>query len=403
MQGVIATCDPAVARTLLTARTHTTRRSRAHRFVSAITPGSRGLLFLEGEPWLRRVRAVTPTFGRRRLDRFGRLVFQTARAHAEEWAGQGPRPDLFRAVSQLGLQHVLRIGYGLDPAHPVADQLGGELLAYKRATMTPNPKRRTDLPAFIAAKLLDVPYVIQGALALQRRVRRLRSIVGRLPEGCPARLGDADSWLERLSPVLPQAELTDELNHLYGAYAAVDYVVCAGLLELSRHPEWRRQLRAEVCTQLGEAGFTGSADFVRLPRTLAFMREVLRLYPVAMMIFRETGEPLTVAGETLPAGTQIALLPYAMHRHPDYWSSPEEFAPERWLESAQAPVPFSYIPFLAGPRKCIGRDLAELVFVATFSGLAGFELVVTDDSAQVLPFVVPRFDRDLPFTVTAAV
>ena len=133
------------------------------------------------------------------------------------------------------------------------------------------------------------------------------------------------------------------------------------------------------------------------------MREVLRLYPVAMMIFRQTGEALRVGGETLRAGSQIALLPYAMHRHPEFWAQPEVFDPDRWIELPEAPVPFSYIPFLEGPRKCIGRDLAELVFVATFSALAGrFDLAVTDDSAQVLPFVVPRFDRALPFTVTRA-
>ena len=189
------------------------------------------------------------------------MVYETVLARATEWAAQGSQPDLFGAVSRLGLLHVLHIGYGLDPGQPVVDELGRELMAYKQATMTADPRRRTDLPALTVAKVLDVPHLFRAVADLRRRVKRLRALVKRLPESCPARLGDAESWLERLSPVLPHAQLTNELNHLYGAYSAIDYVITAGLLELSRHPEWRARLGAERRSQLGEAGFSGRADF----------------------------------------------------------------------------------------------------------------------------------------------
>jgi enediyne biosynthesis protein E7 len=98
----------------------------------------------------------------------------------------------------------------------------------------------------------------------------------------------------------------------------------------------------------------------------------------------------------------VVLLPYAMHRHPAYWSNPETFDPDRWDGMPDAPAPFSYIPFLEGPRKCIGRDLAELVFVATVSAVIGhFDLELIDDGAEVLPYVIPRFDRPLPFRLRA--
>ena len=402
MPNMVASCDPAVAEQLLTVRAHTARRSWPHRLISALTPGSRGLLFMAGQAWRLRARAVAPSFTRRRVNRFARLIWSTVEATAAEWAKQGELPDLFAAVTRLGLLHVVRIGYGLEAADPVVAEMGRVLIDYKQDTMSPDPRRRGDLPAFTVDKIRDVPQLLAGGFRLARLVRRLRRLVGRLPQGCPARLADPDSWLERLSELLPPDELTDELNHLYGAYAASDYVVTAGLLELSRHPEWRERLRGEA-RAMGASGVAGRADFARLPCTVAFMREVLRCYPVAMMIYRETGEPLDVGGETLPAGSQVALLPYALQRHPDFWPNGDAFDPGRWLDGSPLPAPFTWIPFLEGPRKCLGRDLAELVFVATLAAIsADFDLEVTDASARVLPFVVPRFDRPLPFRVRAA-
>src|SRR5437660_8962380 len=58
----ILTCEPALVRELLLERVHTERRSFSHHAVSRVTPGSAGLLFYEGERWLRHLRAAMPVF-----------------------------------------------------------------------------------------------------------------------------------------------------------------------------------------------------------------------------------------------------------------------------------------------------------------------------------------------------
>jgi cytochrome P450 len=303
MQGVVATCDPGLAKTVLMERAHTKRRSRFHRLVAWVTPGSAGLLFMEGEPWRRHLRAVMPAFRRDHVDRFAQFLYEAALRRAREWASEAVVPDLFRAVTELGLGQVLNVGFGLDAEHPTVQALGRELIDYKRATMTPDPRLRFDRAAMTNRKLLDLPLLVKVNLDLRRRVRRMRALTQRLPEGCPARLDGQASWLQGLCRErLPNTELTDEVNHLYGAYTAIDYVVTAGLRELSRRADWRERLRTELRTQFGAGGFPRRQDFPRLVDTVHFMREVLRLYPVAMAIYRQTGEAIRVEGEELPAG-----------------------------------------------------------------------------------------------------
>ena len=58
-------------------------------------------------------------------------------------------------------------------------------------------------------------------------------------------------------------------------------------------------------------------------------------------------------------GSLIVISPYVLHRHKLLWERPDVFDPERFLGSAGAAIDrFTYLPFGAGPRKCIGSTFA---------------------------------------------
>ena len=62
-------------------------------------------------------------------------------------------------------------------------------------------------------------------------------------------------------------------------------------------------------------------------------------------------------GYHIPAGCDLMLLIYALHRHPDIYPQPDVFRPERFMpEQSTGRHPFAYIPFSAGPRNCIGKQ-----------------------------------------------
>lgn len=80
---------------------------------------------------------------------------------------------------------------------------------------------------------------------------------------------------------------------------------------------------------------------------------------------------------TIPARTNLSLSLFTVMRDPDYFSNPNDFIPERFAgESEEKINPFSFIPFSAGPRNCIGQKFAMLEMKSTISKmLRHFELL----------------------------
>ena len=81
-----------------------------------------------------------------------------------------------------------------------------------------------------------------------------------------------------------------------------------------------------------------------------------RLYQSVPVISRLLGEDLVIEGKTIPAGTNVILCKFLLHRDPTIYPEPETFDPDRFLpENAEKRNPFAYVPFSAGPRNCIGQ------------------------------------------------
>jgi len=57
----------------------------------------------------------------------------------------------------------------------------------------------------------------------------------------------------------------------------------------------------------------------------------------------------------------VVILTYIAHHSPKYWEEPETFDPERFApERAKKRVKYSYLPFAAGKRACIGGALSQI-------------------------------------------
>jgi cytochrome P450 len=121
---------------------------------------------------------------------------------------------------------------------------------------------------------------------------------------------------------------------------------------LSKYPEAQAKAREEAVRVLGRGGTPTAEQLEQLPYISNVVNESLRLYPPVHNIpTRYAAEDTTLDGHSIPKGTLISIGIGAINRHPALWDEPHRFRPERFDER---PKGFSFLPFSAGPRRCLG-------------------------------------------------
>ncbi|KAE8730494.1 Cytochrome P450 97B2 [Hibiscus syriacus] len=184
-------------------------------------------------------------------------------------------------------------------------------------------------------------------------------------------------------------QLRDDLmTMLIAGHETTAAVLTWAVFLLAQNPSKMKKAQEEVDSVLGQGRPT-----LELIKKLEFIRliavEALRLYPQPPLLIRRALEEVVLPGGykgdkdgyTIPAGTDIFISVYNLHRSPYFWDKPHEFVPERFLEQKEsggiegwagfdpsrspgALYPneiisdFAFLPFGGGPRKCIGDQFA---------------------------------------------
>ncbi|XP_070168058.1 cytochrome P450 4C1-like [Polyergus mexicanus] len=143
------------------------------------------------------------------------------------------------------------------------------------------------------------------------------------------------------------------------------------LLLLAEHKDIQERVRIEVETAMQEnGGKLTMRSLQNLPYLDRCLKESLRLYPTAFFILRDVQEDVKLNSYIVPVGTILYLNIYGVHRDPNFWPNPEVFDPDRFLpERRQNRHPYSYLPFSAGPRNCIGQRFGLLEMKAMIAPL----------------------------------
>lgn len=128
---------------------------------------------------------------------------------------------------------------------------------------------------------------------------------------------------------------------------------------LATHPELQEKVCAEIDIKLqGETPSFAGLTHSKLPYLHGLLYETLRLYPPVPADFKEAQEDDQLPdGTPVPRHTKLAFLPYSMGRDSQVYAEPEVVRPERWIPFT-APSPYEFPVFQAGPRICLGMDMA---------------------------------------------
>lgn len=142
-----------------------------------------------------------------------------------------------------------------------------------------------------------------------------------------------------------------------------------------------------------------AADIPHLRYTKMIWEESLRLYPPAWSLHTRVGraEDRLPSGAVLPPGAWVFISPWSVHRNARWFPDPNRFDPERFSEEAKRThTPYSYIPFGAGGRRCLGESFAELeglLILATVASKYQLRLV---DGRTILPEPVMTLRPNVP-------
>ncbi|XP_070617452.1 cytochrome P450 3A9-like [Erythrolamprus reginae] len=128
---------------------------------------------------------------------------------------------------------------------------------------------------------------------------------------------------------------------------------------LAMHPDIQQKLQEEIDAVLpNKAPLTYDA-IMQLDYLDMVLNESQRMYPLGGRIERVCKMDVEINGLTIPKGTVIMIPPLVLHNIPEYWPEPEEFRPERFSKENKENIdPYTYLPFGAGPRNCIGMRFA---------------------------------------------
>ncbi|WP_143448358.1 cytochrome P450 [Kineosporia sp. A_224] len=333
-----------------------------------------GLLTTDGEVWRRHRRVAQPAFHPRSLESVAQAAGTAAQRMRAEWdaAGPGGVVDADGAAMRAMLEVVGRTLFAAD-LRPVGERVVGAVDAALHAVVRtassplpgwlPTPRRRR-LRRAVAT--LDA---VCADLVAQRRACGVGPEDG---DVLALLLAAVDAGEAGADGGLAPREVRDEiLTLVIAGHETVASSLTWTLDLLASSPDVQARLHTELDAVLAGRA-PGWDDVPHLPYTRAVVDEALRLYPPAWVITRRALADDVVSGVAIPAGTLVVLSPWLLHRRPQSWPDPRRFDPGRFLGDAppsRGPARGDYVPFGAGPRLCIGRDMAVVESVLVLAGL----------------------------------
>ncbi|KFQ53624.1 Cytochrome P450 3A13, partial [Nestor notabilis] len=156
--------------------------------------------------------------------------------------------------------------------------------------------------------------------------------------------------------------LSQAFIFLFAGYEPTSNTLCYLAYELATHPDVQQKLLDEIDTVLPNKAPLTYEAIMQLEHLDMALSETLRLFPIGGRLERTCKKDVEINGVTIPKGTIVMIPPYTLHRNPEYWPNPEEFRPERFTkENKEGIDQYTYLPFGAGPRNCIGMRFALLM------------------------------------------
>ena len=331
-----------------------------------------GLITSDGEVHRRQRRIAAPAFHRQRIQAYGAIMVDRAASMRGQWRPGQPL-DIASQMMQLALQVVARTLFNTDVTDDVLqinDQVNVIMQLYNYLIALPRAEAYLNWP-------------IPGLVRFRHARSRLDKVVQRMIADHRADGVDRGDLLSMLLASrdeesdhsgMTDEQLRDEVLTIFLAgYETVANALTWTWYLLSQNPEAEACLHAEIDEVLGTsaARLPTLEDLPRLRYTEMVLAESMRLYPPAWAMGRQSIAEVELGPYRFPTGTYFFFSQYIIQRSAEYFPDPLRFDPERFLPENKAGRPrFSYFPFGAGGRQCIGEAFAWMEGVLMLATIA---------------------------------
>lgn len=324
------------------------------------------LPLLVGEEWRRTRRELSPLFGAQALASVGDALVAGISERVDGWrilADSGQQIDLQDELAVVVMDGLMRSMFGIALSVTQLRRFVGAIRAYAGYVMW-----RTT--TYVLPDFLPRPSRARGEAAKQFIVQALDGFIahrrGTGPQANPDVLDVLLGMSFPGSPAEQYARMRSELLDL----------VLAGVDTTSGALGWTVALLAADREALGRAyqevdRLSGVPLRYRDLDELTYLRccfdEGQRIQAATPANIRTAAEDDELGGYLIPSGSHVLVSPYGLHRDPRFWTEPDAFRPNRFLDDEINRN--AYVPFNIGPRKCMGYRIANAAAVLTLGAI----------------------------------
>jgi len=367
----------------------------------------KGLIPADFETWKVRRKAIVPGFHQKWLDfqlsefgRAGQLLVKSLHQSAKD----GKAVDMEERFGSVALDIIGKSVFNYD-----FDSVEGESPVVKAAIQSLREVEHRAQTPFQYWKLPLVPLVVERQREFTENMEILNGALNKCVEQALSDRSEADleeleardyskmenpSLLRFLVDMKGEAtsgkQLRDDMiTMLIAGHETTASGLTWALFELAQNPELLAKVQKEIDEVMGDKDYPDYDDIKKMELVRLCFSESLRMYPEPPLLIRRALEE-----DTLPAGatgkeTQILrgmdffISIYNMQRDEKYWPNANTYDPERFLRPYKNPeIPgwagydpkkfkgtlypseyasdWAFVPFGAGPRKCVGDAFAML-------------------------------------------
>lgn len=390
--------DPVDVEVILSSTKHNSK-ALSYKFLSSWLKN--GLITSDGEIWHRHRKLLTPSFHFKILENSMNIMDKNSKILVEQLKSQIGKTsfNIQLFIEKCSLDIISESAMGVETNSQISDNN-----TYLHAV-----KSVTEISVSRIFKLWLQPEFLFRLSSYSKKFEKSLEIMESVSKNVIASkrkelddsvsensLSDADKSKNKkqripfLNWMLTESNFTDEEIHsevmsfLFAGHDTTTSAVSFCIYQLSKYPVVQDKTYQEIMKVLPDDNRCPSIqDLYNLRYMEKVIKETFRLYPPVPMIGRTVHEETHLpSGNKLPANTQVNIFIYLMHRNPKIFKEPEKFIPERFDEEHYHP--FTYIPFSAGPRNCIGQKLAMLeikIVIATL--LRSYQLLPANDDKSL--------------------